>query len=359
MTWEGIEGHDRVAENLRRSLQRGRLASALIFVGPAGIGKFLFARKLAQALLCETFDERQLQSCGSCPACVQVQADTHPDLLVVARPEGKSKIPLELLIGEPENRMREGLCHDIALTPFRQRRKVAIIRDADFLNPEGANCLLKTLEEPPPRSLLILTCSSLESQLPTIRSRCQVLRFAPLSESQVARLLESGPSRGDAEAARRLAALSHGSLERADRMQGEDIAEFRGQLWTYLSQRDGDQVGFARTLNQFVEAAGKEAPLRRERARDVLALAVDFYRQLMRSLVEVPQNGDPQLNRAVSAARNGWRGDAGTATQCVLRCVEAIGHVDRNAHPATLLDGWLDDLASICQRNPTGTAPAP
>ena len=77
--------------------------------------------------------------------------------------------------------MREGLCHDIALKPFRGGRKIAIIDDADYLNQEGANCLLKTLEEPPEKSVIILIGTSQQRQLPTIRSRCQIVRFAPLS----------------------------------------------------------------------------------------------------------------------------------------------------------------------------------
>ena len=109
--------------------------------------------------------------------------------------------------------MREGLCHNISLKPYRGGRKIAIIDDADFLNQEGANCLLKTLEEPPPKSILILIGTSEQKQLPTIRSRCQVIRFRPLAESTVAELLVSqGLIESEVEA-ERLAGLSGGSLE--------------------------------------------------------------------------------------------------------------------------------------------------
>ena len=95
--------------------------------------------------------------------------------------------------------MREGLCYDIALKPYSGRRKVAIIDDADYLNKEGANCLLKTLEEPPPKSLLILIGTSEQRQLPTIRSRCQIVRFQPLPEQDVAELLLATGACEDAE----------------------------------------------------------------------------------------------------------------------------------------------------------------
>ena len=114
---------------------------------------------------------------------------THPDVHLLARPADKAFIPVELFIGDKEHRMREGLCYDISLKPYSGRRKVAIIDDADYFNKEGANCLLKTLEEPPPKSVLILIGTSEQRQLPTIRSRCQVVRFRPLAESDVAEIL--------------------------------------------------------------------------------------------------------------------------------------------------------------------------
>ena len=130
-----------------------------------------------------------MDPCEYCPSCLQVAARTHPDLEIVSKPEDKSFLPLELFIGDKEHRMKEGLCHRIAMKPFQGGRKIAIIDDADFLNAEGANCLLKTLEEPPPQSVLILIGTSPAKQLPTIRSRCQLIRFRPLRTDQVEELL--------------------------------------------------------------------------------------------------------------------------------------------------------------------------
>ena len=120
-----------------------------------------------------------------------MSAGTHPDLEIVSKPADKRDIPLAAFIGEDDRRMKEGLCHRIGLKPFMGGRKVAIIDDADFLNPEGANALLKTLEEPPPRSVLILIGTTADKQLPTIRSRSQIIRFRPLPEDSVARLWSS------------------------------------------------------------------------------------------------------------------------------------------------------------------------
>ena len=100
------------------------------------------------------------------------------NLILIEKPADKSTIPLAAFLGDDSRRMREGLCHDIALKPFMGGRKVAIIDDADYLNEESANCLLKTLEEPPPNSLLILIGTSADKQLPTILSRSQIVPFS-------------------------------------------------------------------------------------------------------------------------------------------------------------------------------------
>ncbi len=181
MAWQGIEGHDRVVERFRRALVRGRLASTYLFVGPAGVGKRRFAEKLAQALLCSRVAAREMAPCGTCDACVQAASLTHPDMYVLEKPPDRSSIPLAAFVGGDAHRMREGLCHDIALKPFMGGRKVAIIDDADWLNEESANALLKTLEEPPPDSVLILIGTAADKQLATIRSRSQIVRFALLA----------------------------------------------------------------------------------------------------------------------------------------------------------------------------------
>ena len=117
MTWQGIEGHDRVVQYFRRALEPGRLANSFLFTGPEGIGKRSFALKLAQSLLCQARPEKMLDACGHCPACLQAAAGSHPDLETVAKPPDKSFLPLELLIGDKEHRMREGLCYWLSLRP--------------------------------------------------------------------------------------------------------------------------------------------------------------------------------------------------------------------------------------------------
>ena len=342
-----IQGHDAVRQRFRRSLESGRLASTFLFVGPEGIGKRSFALGLAQALLCsDVTGDDPLEACGRCESCKLLAGGTHPDLLRISRPEGKSFIPVELFIGPQEKRMREGLCHDIAMKPFLGGRKVALIDDADYLNVEGANALLKTLEEPPPRCLMILLGTSAARQLPTIRSRCQIVRFSELSQSIMEQLIvQQGLVSSEREAAE-LAVLAGGSLARGNDLADVAVRTFREQFFERLSEGTVNSLRLATEVGALVEAAGKEASAKRERLRQVLGWGVEFYRELMRATSGVDPQGDPSLRRHIAtAARKMASGEL--AAQCVARCLESLEQLDRNANTSTLLACWLDDLERL------------
>jgi DNA polymerase III subunit delta' len=349
MSWHGIEGHDEVVERFRRALDRGRLASTFLFVGPGGIGKRKFALKLAQALLCQTRPAELLDPCEHCPACAQVLAGTHPDLDVVSKPPDKSFIPVAALIGDKEHRMHEGLCHKIGLKPFAGGRKVAIIDDADDLNQEGANALLKTLEEPPPRSVLILIGTSADRQLPTIRSRSQMIRFRPLDNETVARLLLENTIASDPQEAARLAAHSGGSVARASELADPALWNFRGELLAALASFPADSVAAAKNVIEFVDSAGKDAGPRRARGRLLAGFAIDFFRLLLRRLNGMTGSDDAELAALVERAQNnGWTEDAAAAA--LDRCLETLGQIDRNANQTTMIECWIDDLAEAASQ---------
>ncbi|HEV2973026.1 MAG TPA: DNA polymerase III subunit delta' [Pirellulales bacterium] len=346
MSWHHIEGHDTMVERFRNALARGRLASTFLFVGPAGIGKRTFAMKLAQALLCEQREAAQLDPCERCPACVQVAAGTHPDLETVSKPADKSFIPLAAFIGDPEHRMQEGLCHRIGLKPFMGGRKIAIIDDADYLNQEGANALLKTLEEPPPRSVLILIGTSVDKQLPTIRSRAQIIRFQPLAEEIVAKLLVEREIAADPAEARRLASYSGGSLEQAVELADAALWSFRGDLLGSLARWPVEGYRTAQSVNDFINEAGKDAAPRRARSRLLIGFGLDFFRALVRRLHGHAAVEHAELAELVEQAiRNGWNESAAVAA--LERSLDALSHVDRNANQATMVESWFDDLAAL------------
>lgn len=339
MAWQGIEGHDDVVARFVRAEARGRIAGSYLFTGPAGVGKGAFAKALAKSLVC--LDPRPgLVACGHCSSCVQAAAGSHPDVDIVAKPADKSTIPLECFIGDKAHRMREGLCWRILLQPAVGARKVAIILDADALAEEAANCLLKTLEEPPPGAVMILVGTGPERQLPTIRSRCQLIRFGPLDAGVVERILAEDLARAGDDtspaAIAAAAAASGGSIDRARLMLDPDMGAFRERLVGLLARRPLAGVELSRETSAIVEAAGKEAPPRRARLTAVLAAAIEFYRAASRHAATGELPHDPVMARGVAC----WAADADEATAALEQTLDALDGIDRNAHLPTLVDAW-------------------
>ncbi len=324
--WQGIIGHDDVVEQFRRILTSGRLASTYLFVGPPGVGKRRFALALAHSLLCTEAPEANLQPCGNCESCRMFAAGNHPDLELVGLPPDKATLPIALFIGDDEHRNQEGLCHRIGLRPFFGRRKVAIIDDADHFGIASANCLLKTLEEPPPSAVLILIGTSPSRQLPTIRSRSQVVRFRTLDAETAAQILLDTGVVSDQAQARRAAELGEGSLERARALADPVLWEFRDQLLSAISATRPDTVRLGRAVQAFTDEAGKEASLRRNRLRLVIGFAVEFYRAALRGK-------EPHDNtlRALDA------------------CLTALEQIDRNANLGLVIQHWCEELIGFAR----------
>ncbi len=170
MSFSELKKQKAVAEQLRRSLERGRLAHAYLFAGPRGSGKEAVARTLAKALNCS---EKDHDSCDRCDSCRRVNDDTHPDVYWV-RPESKSR---RIQVDQMREFMKA-----VNLRSSMGGVKVGIIVDADCMNEEASNAFLKTLEEPPAQTIILLLCSQPQRLLPTILSRCLRISFSPATE---------------------------------------------------------------------------------------------------------------------------------------------------------------------------------
>ena len=343
MAWQGIEGHDAIAARFAQAEAAGRVAGSYLFVGQPGVGKATFAQALALALACER-PAAGLIACRQCASCVQALAGTHPDIDLVEKPPERATIPLDLLIGSPEQRLRTGFCWRLLLRPALARRKLAILLDADHLSDEAANCLLKTLEEPPPGAVIILVGTTLERQLPTIRSRCQTVRFAPLETTTVEAILRAEQAAlGEEGSGADLAAVARaagGSLQRARLLLNEDVAAFRGHLLSLLASRPLAGVVLSRETLTVVEAAGKEAPLRRARLRIILEQAVEFFRAGLRVAV----GGDPPNDQAMAEAVGRWQRGEAEADACLRHTLDALSGIERNANLGILIDAWSAKL---------------
>lgn len=348
--WQGILGHDAVIEQFRHSLSRGRLGGSYLFLGPPGIGKRTFAVKLAQALLCQQNNSEQLEPCGErldpcgqCDSCRLVEAGNHPDLDLVGLPAGKRWLPIDLFLGDRDHRNQVGLCHNISMRPQMGKRRVAIIDDADHLTTESANCLLKTLEEPPLGAVIILIGTSRGRQLPTILSRTQTVRFSALDHDSVRRLILEQEIATDEQQADQLAQACGGSLKQAVELVDPELWEMQQRLLPQLTPSRLDSVRLAVELNAFVIQAGKEAELRRRRLRQLLQMVANHFSQVLRASCSMPYAKESIPEEILDL------GPAGQdlALAVLDRCLEAEIQLDRNANQATLLESWLDDLATI------------
>ncbi|MBF0160682.1 MAG: DNA polymerase III subunit delta' [Magnetococcales bacterium] len=179
-TLEHIIGHTGVLAHLRQVVASNRPGHAHLFFGPPGVGKATVAAAFIQALFCRNKSGGGESGCGQCPVCRKVAQGNHGDWIPVGMGEGKTRI------GVDQVRQLAGF---FALTPLEAPWKVATVDDAALMNEAAANALLKTLEEPPPRSLLILVTRQPGKLLPTIRSRCLKTRFARLTPGEVRQIL--------------------------------------------------------------------------------------------------------------------------------------------------------------------------
>ncbi len=188
MIWEKIEGQPSAVEYLRRSLARGRTAHAYLFVGPEGVGKSLCARLFAQALSCRRQDG---DGCGSCPSCRAFAQSAHPDF--------RSFSPRGVRGGIVIDQIRE-IDRLAWLAPQMDGWKAIVIDRAETMNDEAANAFLKTLEEPPPRTVFLLLTSRPDGIVATVRSRCQTVRFHPWAFSLMEPFLRERAGIGREEA---------------------------------------------------------------------------------------------------------------------------------------------------------------
>jgi DNA polymerase-3 subunit delta' len=333
--WQGIEGHDDVVNAFRQAIERGRLGHAYMLIGPHGIGKRRFALALAQTLLCENRPCDRFEACGTCSSCVHVRAETHPDLIQIGRRADEHELPIETI--------RQTI-HDLGFKPDRGRYKIAVIDDADDMNQESANCFLKCLEEPPPRSLLLLIGTSPELQLATIRSRCQMVRFQALPASAIARALLSSGVATDAAHAERLAALSGGSLERARGFADPALCTFREQLARELAAQQVNSVRIAESMNELIEAAGKESPAKRTRAKLLLGMAAELLHASMRQSCGARARAGEQAGQAFVDQIASSRSPEHIANG-IERCLAADYRIDRMGNVPLVVEAWADEMA--------------
>lgn len=326
MRFKDVRDQDAAVGTLGRAMRSGKVPHAYLFSGPAGVGKKMSALALACAMNCEEMGE---DACGVCGSCKKVDRGIHPDVRVLSTPEGKRRIPIEN-VREAERWL--------AVSPHEGRSKVLVIDPADLMSASAANALLKTLEEPRSGSFIVLVTSSPSSLLPTVRSRCQSVRFRALGEATVQELLvEEGM---DPEKARLVSSLAQGSMEKAAGYAEEEMESRLDIVGSLLS---------AAVDNTPASAMGAAAELRGDRdgTAAVLELAVIVLEELMwlatgpgavtdRPLTRKVLEREPALATGVTPREiSGW----------IAACNKAMSSMMRNnMNPQLALEGFVTAL---------------
>lgn len=274
MSFRAIVGQDGAVAALGRAIRQHRVAHTYLFAGPRGVGKMTTAVEFARALVCRAPVK---DACDKCVACRKVDHGTHPDVFRIA-PEGRGRqISIEVF---RRRETGEGLLRDLALKPYEAQWKVALIDDAHAMNDSAQNCLLKTLEEPPPSSVFVLVTPHPDALLETITSRSHVIRFALLAAEVIAKRLQAAGV--DSGTAQFLARSSGGSMglafELASQPKLPDVR--RRMLETLTNLGDLNIVASAGVFSKTVDELGETRTEARTAAEWLFDLAALFYRDV-------------------------------------------------------------------------------
>ncbi|MBA4396722.1 MAG: DNA polymerase III subunit delta' [Syntrophus sp. (in: bacteria)] len=324
MAFKDIHGHEKQIRILQQALLNNRLAHAYLFYGMQGIGKKSTALVFARALNCQT---GQGDACGRCPSCRKADHGNHPDLRIV-EPAGQF-IRID--------QIRE-LQQQMAFRPFDGGRRTFILIDAEKMNPPAAGALLKTLEEPTQANIIILI-SSRPYLLPlTVLSRCQPLRFNPLTRDSVDRCLQERLGVAP-PAARLLAASSGGSIGRAIEMNDADYLALRNNI---LEQVMGDKSVDPLVFFSMIQAFGQER-------KDILE-RLDILKGCFRDTLVYKETGMTHFLMNQDRARDIQSfADSHSAAEILknMRAVDRAYHaIDQNANRSLTLETMMFRLAA-------------
>jgi DNA polymerase III subunit delta' len=270
MSFKDVLGHSRPIEMLQRAIQRDKVVNSYLFVGNEGIGKKWAALQFAKAINCLEEGDPKGDACDRCPACKKIDHHLHPDVSII-EPEGQT-----IKVDQVRQIQKE-----LMYRPYEGKRRIFILTAADRMAPNMSNILLKTLEEPPLHTMIILLANHLKLMLPTILSRCQTIHFHPLPVPSVRKWLmeEKGLNQ---EEAHLLASLSEGSPGKALEIR-EEIGQVKRE--DLLEGWVGSRVLSFNRIENWVDALPSQ--------REDLLLILEVARTLLRDLVmmKVLKNG--------------------------------------------------------------------
>ncbi len=303
-----IEAHPLIGKILARALANERMAHAYFFSGPEGCGKREMALEFCYSLLC---DQRSFPSCGDCGPCRRARAGSHPDLTVVEAEGRNIRIDQIRALGQ-----------SLRLHGFEGGFKAAVVIEAERMTLEAQNAFLKTLEEPPDDTALILTSANPSGALPTILSRCQRIEFSALPDEAVAEMVKGRGVSGDDAAL--VASLANGNARKAMQLDLDFVLTFRREM---IERLMGFGPSDAAPILNFAEAMAK-GPYPIEDSLDAIS---EFLRDVMYQKTGAGKVRGRDLLELVKreARRNGLAEVIGKMETVNLARRRALG----NAHP--------------------------
>jgi DNA polymerase-3 subunit delta' len=335
MNW-GMIGHEWAVEYLQRSIASGHTAHAYLITGPAGIGKALLALRMAQVFNCEQSGDAP---CLQCRACRRIASGNHPDVRLASMQTQAAGVKASDAARQKDLKIDtvRAWQRDIALKPYEGRHRVFILHDAERLNEEASNAMLKTLEEPPPFAMLILVANN-TNLLATIVSRCQVIRLRPLPREHVAQALITHAG-VEPERAALLAAWSNGRIGWALHAASspDEILARQEQLETLLAlHSQPHSISFRWAEDRSKEYRGGEQTT----VLDWLDLWQSWWRDLLLTAAGCPES-ITHIDRREDLEREARRYKLQEIYRFVVRLDEAARQLRENVNPQLALENLL------------------
>lgn len=338
MSWREIKGQERAISFLKNILVEGKLSGAYLFIGPEGVGKGLTARNFAKILNCEQRGE-SFDCCDECPSCLKIDNFNHPDVNWIEKLEDAQRISIE----QVRNIKRE-----ITLKPYEGRTKIYVILEAELLTEEASNCFLKTLEEPPFNSTLILTTSDAGKLLPTIISRCRIVKFSSLALEKVEEILRTQYNLPPVKASF-LANLCEGKLGKAIELKDRDILNEKNEIINQFSvpqEKSGEQ-----TFHSPKGTSGTgfllSATQNKKEVEETLKIMLSWYRDILISKCKISSSLLINLDRHKEIFNLANRVSFEKLSKTIKTIINIYAFIQQNVNPKLALEVMAGELRDV------------
>lgn len=313
MSFSNIIGQTRALGILQKIISEDHTSGSYLFMGHEGVGKHTASIEFSKAINCE---KKSLDACDKCASCVKINSSNHPDVVIIQKEEGSSFIKIDKI---------RNIIYQASMKPYEARKKIFIITDADGMNEESQNAILKILEEPRENQILILTTSRISGILPTVISRCKVVKFNLLSQPQIQKFLIEARGFEESEAVL-FSHMALGSLGRAINFKEHDDIRERDEM-----------------LNDFFfkkRAIFREEVCDERKYTDLegsLKMLLSWYRDLLISKFSENKNIFLNVDRMEEIFSYSARFSADKLERDIYSVINAINHVKKNVNPKMAL----------------------